>query len=59
MTKARQSAIPNPQSAMRLLVATRSEGKTREIRDLLSGLPFTPVFPDELGVERRLECHLR
>ena len=30
---------------MKLLVGTRSAGKTREIRDLFAGLPFTLVFP--------------
>jgi XTP/dITP diphosphohydrolase len=30
---------------MKLLVGTRSAGKTREIRDLFAGLPFALVFP--------------
>lgn len=30
---------------MKLLVATRNEGKAREIRDLFAGLPFELVFP--------------
>lgn len=37
---------------MKLLVATRSPGKTREIRELFAGLPIQIVFPDELGLER-------
>lgn len=47
---------------MKLLVATRNEGKAREIRDLFAGLPFELVFPsdqkfleplpDEADVER-------
>jgi XTP/dITP diphosphohydrolase len=37
---------------MKLLVATRSPGKTREIRELFAGLPFHIVFPDDLGLER-------
>ena len=47
---------------MKLLVATRNEGKAREIRDLFAGLPFDLVFPadqkfleplpDEADVER-------
>lgn len=37
---------------MKLLVATRSPGKTREIRDLLAGLPFEPFFPPDLHLER-------
>lgn len=37
---------------MKLLVATRSPGKTREIRELLAGLPIQVVFPDQLGLER-------
>lgn len=37
---------------MKLLVATRSEGKRREIRELLQGLPFEVVFPADLFLER-------
>jgi XTP/dITP diphosphohydrolase len=47
---------------VKLLVATRNEGKAREIRDLFAGLPFELVFPsdqkfleplpDEVDVER-------
>jgi XTP/dITP diphosphohydrolase len=37
---------------MKLLVATRSLGKTREIRELFAGLPFHLVFPDELELDR-------
>jgi len=37
---------------MKLLVATRSEGKRREIRELLQGLPFEVVFPTDLFLER-------
>ena len=37
---------------MKLLVSTRSPGKTREIRELFTGLPFQVVFPDEIGLER-------
>ncbi|HXV91232.1 MAG TPA: non-canonical purine NTP pyrophosphatase [Gemmatimonadales bacterium] len=40
---------------MNLLIATRSAGKTREIRALFAGSPFTPGFPDELGLEPRPE----
>lgn len=45
---------------MKLLVATRSAGKQREIRRLLSGSGIDVVFPDEAGVlysqaEDRLE----
>lgn len=35
---------------MQLLVATRSAGKQREIRALLAGQPFDPVFPQEIGL---------
>jgi XTP/dITP diphosphohydrolase len=35
-----------------LLIATRSEGKIREIRDLLHGLPFDLVFPIDLHLTR-------
>lgn len=34
---------------MKLLVATRSEGKQREARRLLEAAGIEPVFPDELG----------
>ena len=37
---------------MKLLVATRSPGKTGEIRELFAGLPIHVVFPDDLGYER-------
>jgi XTP/dITP diphosphohydrolase len=37
---------------MRLLVSTRSPGKTREIREIFAGLPFQLVFPDDLQLER-------
>ncbi len=37
---------------MKLLVATRSPGKTREIRELFAGLPFHLLFPDELELDR-------
>lgn len=35
-----------------MLVATRSPGKTREIRELFAGLPFHLVFPDEMELDR-------
>lgn len=37
---------------MKLLIATRNEGKAREIRDIFAGLPFQLVFPPELYLER-------
>jgi XTP/dITP diphosphohydrolase len=37
---------------MKLLIATRSAGKTREVRDILHGLPFEVVFPSDLHLER-------
>ena len=37
---------------MKLLVATRNDGKAREIRELFSGLPFQLVFPQEQFLER-------
>ncbi|MGH7699238.1 MAG: non-canonical purine NTP pyrophosphatase [Gemmatimonadales bacterium] len=37
---------------MKLLAATRSAGKTREIRELFSGLPFALVFPADLLLPR-------
>lgn len=47
---------------MKLLVATRSPGKQREVGRLLSGAPFDVVFPDDAGVsesvaEDTLELH--
>jgi XTP/dITP diphosphohydrolase len=40
---------------MRLVVATRSPGKTREISELFAGLPFEIVFPDAAGLNRVAE----
>lgn len=37
---------------MKLLVATRSPGKAREIRDLFAGLPFELVFPADQFLAR-------
>ncbi|HEX9282719.1 MAG TPA: RdgB/HAM1 family non-canonical purine NTP pyrophosphatase [Gemmatimonadales bacterium] len=37
---------------MKLLIATRNEGKAREMRDLFTGLPFQLVFPPEQFLER-------
>ncbi len=37
---------------MKVLVATRNEGKEREIRALFAGLPFEIVFPAEQFLER-------
>lgn len=37
---------------MKLLIATRSDGKTREIRDIFTGLPFQLAFPPEQYLER-------
>jgi XTP/dITP diphosphohydrolase len=37
---------------MKLLIATRNEGKAREIRDIFTGLPFQLVFPPGLYLER-------
>ena len=37
---------------MKLLVATRSPGKTREIRELFVGLPFEVSFPADRFLER-------
>jgi len=39
-------------SSTKLLVATRNEGKIREIRDLFIGLPFRLTFPVEQFLER-------
>lgn len=40
---------------MKLLIATRSEGKAREIRAILAGLPFEILFPADCHLERRPE----
>jgi len=37
---------------VKLLIATRNDGKAREIRDIFAGLPFELVFPRELYLER-------
>jgi XTP/dITP diphosphohydrolase len=37
---------------MKLLVATRSEGKVREIREMFAGLPFDLAFPASRLLER-------
>ena len=37
---------------MKLLVATRSPGKAREIRDIFTGLPFEIAFPSDRFLER-------
>ena len=37
---------------MKLFVATRNPGKAREIRELLTGLPFELSFPEERFLER-------
>ena len=37
---------------MKLLVATRNAGKTREIRELFAGLPFELAFPVDQFLER-------
>jgi XTP/dITP diphosphohydrolase len=37
---------------VRVLVATRNEGKAREFRDLFQGLPFEVVFPADQFLER-------
>ena len=37
---------------MKLLVATRNDGKIREIRELFAGLPYALVFPADQFLER-------
>jgi XTP/dITP diphosphohydrolase len=44
-------AVP-PSAATKLLIATRNEGKMREIRDLFTGLPFHLAFPADQFLER-------
>src|SRR5256886_7581358 len=38
--------------AMKLLIATRNDGKVREIRDIFVALPFQLVFPADQFLER-------
>ncbi|PYP13222.1 MAG: hypothetical protein DMD56_01320, partial [Gemmatimonadetes bacterium] len=45
-------AVTQPPVETRLLIATRNEGKMREIRDLFTGLPFRLVFPVDQFLER-------
>ncbi|MBN1772872.1 MAG: RdgB/HAM1 family non-canonical purine NTP pyrophosphatase [Deltaproteobacteria bacterium] len=40
---------------MRLLIATRNDGKVRELRRLLAGLPLEPVGPAEAGLTLDVE----
>lgn len=40
---------------VRLLVATRSAGKQRDIRGILEGIPTQIVFPDDAGLYERPE----
>lgn len=40
---------------MRLLVATRNEGKIRELRRMLAGLPFDVASPHDLGLRLEVE----
>ena len=35
----------------KLLIATNNQGKLREYRQLLKGVPFELVSPDELGID--------
>jgi len=37
---------------VKLLIATRNDGKAREIRDIFAGLPFQLVFPADQFLER-------
>lgn len=46
------SGVAERQAPVKLFVATRSEGKSREIRDLFTGVPYALVFPYDLGFHR-------
>ena len=47
------SPVPPPSTSVeKVLVATRNEGKAREIRDLFAGLPFRIVFPADQFLDR-------
>jgi XTP/dITP diphosphohydrolase len=49
------SPVPHLPTPSRLFVATRSDGKAREIRDIFAGLPFVLEFPADRLFERRPE----
>ena len=44
--------MTEPPAQTKLLIATRNDGKIREIRDLFTGLPFQLVFPVDQFLER-------
>jgi len=44
--------VTSPSASAKLLIATRNEGKMREIRDLFTGLPFQLTFPVDQFLER-------
>lgn len=44
--------VDPPTRPLKLLIATRNEGKRLEIRDLFVGLPFEVVFPQDQFLER-------
>jgi len=44
--------VTEPPAQTKLLIATRNDGKIREIRDLFTGLPFQLVFPVDQFLER-------
>ena len=44
---------------MKLLVGTRSPGKTREIRELFAGLPFEISFPADRLLQPLPEMSIR
>jgi len=44
--------VTPPAAQTKLLIATRNDGKIREIRDLFIGLPFELKFPAEQFLER-------
>jgi XTP/dITP diphosphohydrolase len=52
MRRADAAPVDPPLPPMKLLIATRNEGKTQEIRDLFVGLPFEIVFPQDQFLER-------
>jgi XTP/dITP diphosphohydrolase len=39
-----------PDSERRLLIATQNQGKVRELRRMLAGLPVQPVMPADVGL---------
>src|SRR5438552_16111116 len=51
-TRRQAMTSPASPSTMKLLIATRNQGKIREMLDLFAGLPFHVALPPDRFVER-------